>query len=191
MPKTVLTPEQLKEAVKLGNSTEVRELANDGYSFEDIKEILETQRAARIEERAGEVAFQADANAKANKKLTMPENTTHPHVSAFSYPEGDIARPRPVLKCPMYWLNELVEHDQSTAKELELFNQLQPGRYRCERPDGSPMQVDVIVENDAISGKWHKLTVSFATKGGLHRNLSTRVTMLKEILEQQSALVLA
>lgn len=186
MAKTILTTEQLKEAVALGDLGAVRDLANDGFSFDDIKEILDTQRAARIADKSDELSAQATANAKATKQVMRPENETHPGVSVFSYPEGDVKRPRPRYKCRMFWLAEELGYDVTTAQEIELMNQLQPGQYRCERPDGSPMKVDVTVEHDSVTSKWQKLTVWFETRGGLHRNLGSRVSMLKTIIEQQS-----
>jgi len=191
MPKTILSPDQFKEAAALGSVSEVRELSNDGYSFEDIKAILETQRDARLVEKSGDVAASAKANALAQKQVLRPENETHPGISVYSYPEGDVKRPRPRLKCRMFWLAEEVAHDVSTAQELELFNQIQPGRYKCERPDGSPLRVDVTAEVDDVTGKPSKLTVWFETRGGLHRTLGSRVSILKSIIEQQTTLALA
>lgn len=191
MPATKLTPEQFKEAVSLGSVPEVRDLANDGYSFDDIKDILETQRSARQADRAEDIGARAMADAAANKKVMRPENESHPAKSVYSYPEGDVARPRPELRCRTFWLAEELDNKSvTTAKELELLNQIQPGRYICHRPDGTPMTVDVKVElSDTLTGKWERLTVWFKAPDGM--NVPSRVAMLTDIIEQQNKLVLA
>lgn len=114
-----------------------------GISREDLKDIL-------------------DANAKGVQKALKPENDTHPGISALSYPEGDVARPRPVLPCEFWWNGYPVHMFPETQhyRELELMCQVQPGEYTVLRKDGSKMAVTVKPERDA-DGKVTKLSVEF------------------------------
>lgn len=67
-----------------------------------------------------------------------PENVTHPHISVFSYPEGDIARPKPKLARPTWFNGVREEEDRLTPSEIDGYNALkQPlssrgGAWRAE-----------------------------------------------------------
>lgn len=190
MPKETYTLEQRKTLLANGVSMgDIRASEAEGTPYADALELAITARTA------GDTSAQEDADrlAKANKRAMRPENERHPGISVFSYPEGDVARPRPQFKCEMFWLNDKLDYDVTTALEIELMNQLVPGEYRCQRPDGSQFKVDVKAEIDPLTLKMGRLTVWFETRGGLHRVLSSRVQMLREIIEQQKTpeLVLA
>lgn len=75
----------------------------------------------------------AQMSADAHERAANPSNKTHPGVSVFSYPEGDRARPRPALKCEMFWCGYPVDLDTTTADEVELLNVAEPGEYTFER----------------------------------------------------------
>lgn len=181
--KNYLTVGQRKECLALGATMgELNEMEDRGYEYADILDLCRTASEARLSEKDAD----ADRTAKAHKRAMRPENERHPGKSVFSYPEGDVARPRPALKCQMFWLNEPVDTDTTTAKEIELLNQLERGRYKLERPDGSLLRVDVITEQDDLTGKLGKLTVSFDTRNNGHRNLPSRVFMLQECIKQQT-----
>lgn len=104
----------------------------------------------------------AQISASTMQKALKPENDQHPGISAFSYPEGDVAKPRPVLPYELYWNNYPVHKFPETQhwRELELACQLTPGEFTVLRRDGSKMIVTVAGEKNA-DGKLTKLTVTF------------------------------
>jgi hypothetical protein len=164
---------------------------NVTLSFAQLKELLEAQKETP-EEKLALIKAQAEENAKANRALIRPENAPHPHKSAYSYPEGDVARPRQAFRCKTIWVAEELGMDLTTAEEIELLNQLEPGRYTCTRSDGAKMRVDVTGDRDQVTGKLQKLSVWFDTRGFLRHNLPSRVAMCEEIISQQApALVTA
>lgn len=105
--------------------------------------ILETQRTAR--------------------KEAKPENETHPGKSCFSYAEGDVARPRPVLGHEFYY-NAYPMHkfpETEHWRELELASQVVPGTYKVIRRDGTPMPVEVKGDRN-VDGKLTSVRVEFS-----------------------------
>src|SRR5688572_1409437 len=44
-------------------------------------------------------------NTAATQKALKPENTNHPAISAFSYPEGDRQKPKAPLPYQLFWNN--------------------------------------------------------------------------------------
>lgn len=116
----------------------------EGITKEDLQQILE-------------------ANSKGIQKAMKPENEFHPGKSVFSYPEGDIARPKGDLPFAFFY-NGYPSHmfpETETAREWELMKQVTPGEYTVVCKDGSLMAVTVKGETDA-SLKLTKLDVHFA-----------------------------
>jgi hypothetical protein len=74
-------------------------------------------------------AVSAD-NAKAIEKIVIPENKVSPLISAFSYPEGDTARPKPRLVDQLGIDRETIfcgarqREDQLTPEEILAFNNI-------------------------------------------------------------------
>jgi len=50
------------------------------------------------------------------------ENAEHPHISAFSYPEGDIARPKPKLDRETFFNGNRENEEQLTPHEILAYN---------------------------------------------------------------------
>jgi hypothetical protein len=102
------------------------------------------------------------SNATAVQKAMKPENETHPGLSALSYPEGDRARPRPVIPYEFFYNNYPMHKFPETEhwRELELACEVQPGTYTVIRRDGSRMTVEVRGERNA-DGKLTKVSVEF------------------------------
>jgi hypothetical protein len=172
---------------------EVREFIGDGYTFEQIRGIYEAQRNARVDERRNDAQIAADATAKAHHALQKHEEE-HPAKSAYSYPEGDVARPRPDFECPTFWVAEELGKDLTSAEEIELLNQVKAGRYVATRADNQPMRVTVTVELDDITGKPGKKTIWFDTRGHNRFNLPPRTQICRELIAQYdpaSALITA
>jgi hypothetical protein len=101
-------------------------------------------------------------NSTAVQKAMKPENETHPGKSVFSYPEGDVARPRPELPHEFLYNNYPMHKFPETEhwRELELACQVVPGTYTVIRRDGSRMTVEVKGERNA-DGKLTKVSVEF------------------------------
>lgn len=82
----------------------------------------------------------------------------YPAKSVFSHPDGDLAHPRSVLRCPMF-LGVYdsdgkttpafeVFGDVCTEQERTLFNQLTPGEFWVERNDGKRAKWRVVEQQD-------------------------------------------
>lgn len=67
------------------------------------------------------------------KKTMKPENETHPGISAFSYPEGDVARPKPTLTRRTFVVGARMSEESLTPTEIELFNAI---TQSCEAREG-------------------------------------------------------
>ena len=66
--------------------------------------------------------------AAAMRVSLKPENSDHPHISAFSYPEGDVARPKPELRVKTFFCG-LEEHaERLTPAEIEAYNAITTNR---------------------------------------------------------------
>lgn len=117
------------------------------------------------------------------RKEAKPENETHPGISAFSYPEGDVARPRPVLPFEFY-LNAYPCHkfpETEHWRELELMTQVQPGEFVVLRRDGTPMAVTVKADKDAL-GKITKLSVEFPISREEKALVPPKVSLLYQLV---------
>lgn len=157
-------------------------------SFEQLKELFAAGRETP-EEKIALIRAQADENAKAQKALLKKEED-HPGISPFSYPEGDVARPRTrILTSKVIWVAEEITPDLTTAEELELLEAVRPGRYLVTRSDNSKMPVTVTAKADEVTGQIREKAIWFDTRGPLRHNLPSRVSICREILTQQSALV--
>jgi hypothetical protein len=62
------------------------------------------------------------AAAEATHKAMRPENAVHPHISVYSYPEGDIERPKPKLTRDTFFCGIREEEDRLTPSEILAFN---------------------------------------------------------------------
>lgn len=176
--KTDLTSDQMRQCLAHGASiADIRALQSDGFSFEEILSFCETSQARQDTVRQQAAADQAFAQ----KKAMRPENETHPGKSVFSFPEGDVARPRPEFSCPTFWVGGRCDYDTSTAKEIELLNAVPPGVYVCTKADGSRIPVRVEVQRDP-GGKPTQKEFWFPTKDEHRHNQATQVAMLTEML---------
>src|SRR3990167_4975823 len=109
-----------------------------------------TQAMALMQQLAADKSGDAqkqDATLALIEKLitkTHPENIEHPGISVYSYPEGDHARPKPDLKCKMYWIGYELRTDTLTPQEIDLLNRVQPGEFRVTKADGTgiPFRVE-------------------------------------------------
>jgi hypothetical protein len=157
------TVEELKTIVAAGMSiTEARTLLEDGYKPEDVLGIAELQAEQKQQASASALHDAARVAADHTEKIRNPSNKIHPAISNFSYPEGDVAKPRVTLPYEFLY-NGYPCHkfpDTEHWRELELMAQLQPGEYRVICKDSSQMQVSVTGDRDA-NGKLTKIDVRF------------------------------
>lgn len=135
-----------------------------GDQFERLIAALTSRQSAALDkDTLREILTEtAQISASSMQRALKPENDTHPGISSFSYPEGDVARPRPTLPYEFFWNNYPVHKFPETQhwRELELMMQVQPGEFTVLRKDGTRMQVSVRGERDA-DGKITKLMVEF------------------------------
>ena len=64
----------------------------------------------------------AEAGSEGMRRVLHPQNAQHPHVSAFSYPEGNIVRPKPLLLRETYFCGSRCREDQLTPREIDHLN---------------------------------------------------------------------
>lgn len=120
------------------------------------------------------------AQALAYERAANPSNKSHPGISVFSYPEGDVANPRPPFKCRMFWVGYELDYDTTEAEHIELLNQIAPGSYTFRRTDGSTDTLVVKGQFDALGGLG-RLLFEFEVKE--RRNtLPSAIAMLRDAL---------
>jgi len=61
-------------------------------------------------------------------RTTLKSNAQHPGISAFSHPEGDVARPKDKLNMDTYHCGVRLREDTLTPAEIELLNALDSDR---------------------------------------------------------------
>jgi hypothetical protein len=155
--------EQLRDIVGAGMSIgEAKALLEEGYRPEDVLELAQLQAEQKRSAAASAVSDAAIAAANHTEKLHNPSNKVHPGISAFSYPEGDTARPRPVLAYEFLYNGYPFHKFPETQhwRELELASQVKPGEYKVMRKDYTDMKVSVTAERDADE-KLEKVDVRF------------------------------
>ena len=70
----------------------------------------------------------SESSAAGMKRSLRPENETHPGISAYSYPEGEVARPKPTLTRETFFVGGRLREETLTPKEIELCNALMGDR---------------------------------------------------------------
>jgi hypothetical protein len=150
---------QLMDIVAAGMPVaDARALLDDGFAPDKVLELAVMQASQRV----SAAADVQTATAKAMQKAMKPENDTHPGISDFSYPEGDVARPRPMPPFE-FWMNgyPCTKFPETQHwRELELMCEVRPGNYTVMRKDFSTMKVDVVGSVDA-GGNLTRVDVNF------------------------------
>lgn len=171
---------QRKELIGLGVSlADIRASEAEGTTFEDAIELAHAAKTANDDD----LQADADRTAKATKRALRPENETHPGISVYN-PTGG---PWPVMPYEGIWVVEPVHQDyQCTVEEIELFTQLEPGEYRCQRSDGAVLPVSVTVERGGPENRVTKKKVWFNTRDQLRHNLPPKTVMMREMIRQHA-----
>lgn len=146
------------EPVKKHKGGRPRKVAAPALSEDQFAKLLEVLAAGRqsgggIDADMLQAALSgaAQVSAQAMKKAMKPENESHPGISAFSYPEGDVKRPK--IAPPFEFLynrypcSKFLETEH--WRECELMAQVKAGEYTVIRSDGSLMRVTVKADVDA------------------------------------------
>lgn len=118
-----------------------------------------------------------------------PENAVSPGVSVFSYPEGELVKPKPKLKCKMWIGGGPIEHGTVTPEEIEALNAMTPGKYRIELTDGAMAYIEVkgqIGANGAIEKLWILIPEEFPNKNGFGK-LTTLVRQFTDANRVETA----
>jgi hypothetical protein len=89
-------------------------------------------------------------------RIVRHSNADHAHISAFSYPEGDLARPKPRHRAPdgrareVYFNGGREHEEQLTPEEIDAYNMIteskeaRDGRWKAEiRQNGKRLLVTV------------------------------------------------
>lgn len=108
------------------------EAQTTNFSMQDLVAALK----AATGNDADSLRERAKIQAEENEKLREWENKRHPHISAFSNPGGDIAEPKPALKCKMFWNGHLERAEMLTPEEVAVYNLAKPGVYQFKRTTG-------------------------------------------------------
>lgn len=118
---------------------------------------------------------------------THPENVDHPGKSVYSYPEGDVARPKPEMKCRFYWVGYELHPETLRPEEIELLNRLTPGEYRVTKADGVDIPFRVTAKaSDKLDDKGkptiEELSVWFPCKGDQRQNHLSMISYIQQAL---------
>lgn len=112
---------------------------------------------------------------------TRPENAEHPGISVYSYPEGELKRPKPVLRAPTIWAGRQLTGDVETPEEIDLLNRLQPGDHRVMKADGKKIKFTVKLTHDD-NGKLENVNCWFPTKGDDRQNHGSMLSYCRQVL---------
>lgn len=150
-------------------------------SLADLVAALKSFSGHDEESQKRQAQYQAEAYARLEKK----ENTEHPQISVFSYPEGNVARPKPHLTCKTFWINNEESEDVLTPEEILLMNETPPGDYRFARlGDEPPTKSGQLAVKGEVgnNGALSKKSFLFECDRDAVKLLPGRVTMLRDVL---------
>ena len=118
-------------------------------------------------------------------KREMPENKQAPGISVYSYPEGEMARPKAEFKCKkVYWIGYDMTTETLTPHEIDLVNRLEPGDYRVTKSDGTVIPFKVTAKhNDRF--QLEELAVWFPSKGEHRHNHGSMVSYIQQALGEK------
>lgn len=155
-----LTFDQLQDCLRLGASLEqITDLSDAGFGVEQIQQLATTLGAAKTQG-AGLSAGDLRQILLDQRKAMKPENDQHPGISAFSYPEGDQARPKPALRRKTFFNGTIQRVDELTAVEAELYNRFdatrtaRTGMWTAQvRRNGSEEELWILTEPHTLDGR--------------------------------------
>ena len=190
-----LTFEQLQECLGLGASLEqITSLAEGGFGYEQIKTLASTLGVAKGSG-GGVTAADLKSLMQAQHKALRPENDRDPEISAFSHPEGNVARPKPTLRRVTIFLGGRVKDDDLTPLEIELFNRFdvsktaRNGRWTADirNIDGVERLIVKAAEHNTIDGRASLPGISMMLRELLDGPEATNPDTLAERVKQLEA----
>lgn len=114
--------------------SKLAEQASSGVSPDQLQAMMTVASAAA-----------ANQSAESMRAVLHPQNAQHPGKSAFSYPAGDVAQPKPVLRPTadgtpglVFFCGARQDPDQLTPAQIDLYNRFdrtrtsRDGRWRAE-----------------------------------------------------------
>lgn len=103
---------------------------------------------------------QGEITAELSRKARWPENPQHPGISAYSYPEGDLAHEKPKLSRETYFCGAREDEEHLTPGEILAYNAIispkvcRGGAWRAEiiqsQAMGAKPTLHVIVPKDTV-----------------------------------------
>lgn len=148
-----------------------------------IKMLLESVRGADNTDAKERTAIEVERLLLEQERLKreMPENKQAPGISVYSYPEGDLLRPKAPLKCKMFWVGYELNVETLTPGEVDLLNRIEPGEYRVMKTDGTPIPFKVSAKhNDRF--QLEELNIWFPCKGEHKHNHNSMTAYLQQAL---------
>ena len=153
-----LTFEQLQACLTAGASLEqVNMLADGGYTFDQIRTLAPTMGGARA---GGVSADDMRQLIQAQTKAHRPENVNHPGISAFSYPEGDVARPKAPFIRDVFFNQGRENWEMLSVMEVDLYNRFtedrsaRGGLWRATiKRNGTSEELHIDLEPKTLDGR--------------------------------------
>lgn len=119
----------------------------------------------------------AGNTADAMRTALIPENKVNPGISAYSYPEGELKRPKPVLKRESIFCGGRLKESEMTPEEIDACNAIdgpceaRGGAWRAFiKKDGTRegliIHCDEAVERDKALGLPSFLAICYELKQG-------------------------
>lgn len=128
-----LTFEELKDIAAAGMPIDqAKELAKAGFSAEQLLDL-----ASSLPRSGGGLSKDdLESIVRAGSDGKYRQNAQHPHISAFSYPEGDVKRPKPTLTRTVFVNGHREDPEQLTPAEIDAYNSI---TRSCTARDGDWM----------------------------------------------------
>ena len=151
-----------------------------------MAELLKEMRATPADGANAAVLEMMLATQEALLNKTRPENAQSPGIGAYSYPEGELARPKPALKCKVLWCGYELTTDTMRPDEIDWVNRLEPGEFRVTKADGTKIPFTVTAKHSQAFDektqrfKLEELNVWFPCKGEHKQNHMSLVSYCQQ-----------
>jgi hypothetical protein len=175
-PKTYMKPKTEPQADETPAAPDLSAL-----SITDLIALFKAAAGNDEESMRRRAVFEAEAH----QRLTKRENETHPGKSVYSYPEGDVERPKPTLKCKMYWVGYPIAEEQVTPEEIQALNTARPGEFQFTKTDGAQSTLTV-KSKTGTDGTLEQMEFLFPCRGDNRHNLPSMTAMLRQVFGGQS-----
>lgn len=126
-----LTFDEVKQLTARGLPLDqIKDLGRAGFTFDQIDELADNlprgsgglSKEDLTDVVTAATRSAAEAGSEGMRRVLHPQNAQHPHISAFSHPEGNIAHPKAALTRTSYFCGARLREDQMTPREIDLVN---------------------------------------------------------------------